>query len=487
MPSKEKPNILFLCADMISAKNFGCYGDKCAVTPNIDSLAENGTVFENAYCACTPCIPARVSMMCGQYARTHGKLVHARMELSPKPDLIPEILSKAGYKTGLVGKTHWWPADFDLGCDEAYITIDNGLTPELEEKDAYIQYLKSKNLFDYNPEGDWSPVDVIMRLNPDNLPFEDLKVNWTGSKTIELLEKYASDDEPFFLFSSFVEPHTHGCVQKSHMENFKDIDVPPVITRENEFENKPQIQRDYADEVALKKRDPLDYRRGVYASTNLVDMNIGKIIEKLNDLRIADNTIIIFTTDHGDLMYDHGMCEKTFLYEGAIKVPMIIKDPRNKSVKRCRKLVSHVDLLPTILSACGIDSWEDMPIEGWNIMDLLSSPDAEWRDAVYCEVGQTHCRKYDSSMIKMIRKGSWKYVYTLVDGYIQDDELYNLDTDPDELYNLKVENPEKTRELKDELMRWMVATEANRAHPVADNARWNIAPYKVPKIAKKHF
>ncbi|MHC4872849.1 MAG: sulfatase family protein [Planctomycetota bacterium] len=489
MSNKSRPNILFLCADMIAAKNFGCYGDPTGVTPNIDKLGTDGTVFENAYASCPPCIPARVSMMCGQYARTHGKLAHVRMELNPRPDLIPEVLSRHGYRTGLIGKTHWWPADDSLGCDEAYITIDNGLTPELEEKDAYVQYLREQGLFDYNPEGDWDCRKMATDLNPNVIPFEHLKVNWTGNKAVELLEKYAEEDKPFFLFTSFVEPHTNGGVSKEYMEKFKDLDVPPPIGGVDQLENKPQIQRDYAAQIKERygDRDPLEYKRGVYASMTLVDQNIGKILDKLNELRLAENTIILFTSDHGDLMYDHGINEKTFLYEGAVRIPMLVKDPTAKCGERRKQLVSHVDIMPTILDACGIDEWQEMPIEGTSMMPLVQSDEVEWRDAVYSEIGQTHCSAYDSSMIKMIRTGKWKYVYTLVDGHIEDDELYDLEADPDELINLKDKEPEKTQELKNRLMRWMVATEVNRIRPVEDNARWNIRPYQVPKVDRKYF
>lgn len=133
-----RPNILLICADMIGAKHFGCYGNGAGITPHIDRLAERGTRFEQAYCACSPCIPARVSMMTGQYAHTHGKPAHIKMALRPAPPLLPEILSRHGYRTGLVGKTHWWPPADTLGCDETYLTIDTHLTPELGDVEVYL-------------------------------------------------------------------------------------------------------------------------------------------------------------------------------------------------------------------------------------------------------------------------------------------------------------------------------------------------------------
>ena len=111
----RQKNVLLLCADMASAVHFSCYGGPAGLTPAIDSLAANGIRFTNAYCACPPCIPARVSMLCGQYGHTHGKSAHLKMPLAPRPALLPGILAANGYRTGIVGKTHWWPPRFQPG------------------------------------------------------------------------------------------------------------------------------------------------------------------------------------------------------------------------------------------------------------------------------------------------------------------------------------------------------------------------------------
>ena len=145
-----RPNVLLLCADMFGAANVGCYGDRSGATPNIDRLASAGVRFDRAYCACPPCIPARVSMMSGQYARTHGKLAHIKMPLQPQPVLIPQLLAELGYRTGIVGKTHWWPPHSDLGCDEAHLTIDTHLMPELGGNDAYLRFLQQHGRFRYD-------------------------------------------------------------------------------------------------------------------------------------------------------------------------------------------------------------------------------------------------------------------------------------------------------------------------------------------------
>jgi len=478
----NRPNILLICADMISAKFFGCYGDTSDVTPNIDRLAETGIRFDSAYCPCPPCIPARVSMMSGQYAHTHGKTAHIKMELNPRPPLIPEILSKHGYKTALVGKTHWWPPDDNLGCKEAHITIDNHLTPELGNKDAYIQFLRNKGVFDYNAKT-WEKDSHL--LAPDNLPVDCLKVNWTGDKACSLVEKLSKNDNPFFLFCSFVEPHAGGNVPKEHMKKFRDIFLRPIIAREKEHETKHELQRKYIEQIKgtfWGKMDPYEYRRRVYASVNMVDNNVGKIIDKLESLNLRENTVVFFLTDHGDLMFDHGCVEKTILYEGAIRIPLLVNGPAIPRSEVRQHLVSQIDLLPTVLELSGIEI-DGLSIDGRSMVPIIENPDNPWRNKLFCEVGHTHVHAYSSSMLKMVRTGPWKYIYSLMDGHIVEEELYNLDDDPDELYNLAhhASRQKQVVKLRSEILRWLVATEVNRLHPVKENT------YSVPYIERCFF
>jgi arylsulfatase A-like enzyme len=477
------PNILLICADMIGAKNLGCYGDPAQVTPNIDRLARKGTQFEQAYCACPPCIPARVSMMSGQYAHTHGKIAHLKMHLRPRPPLIPEILASHGYRTGLVGKTHWWPPTDTLGCQEAHITIDNHLTPELGTNDAYLRFLRDRGLFEYHKES-WTREK--QRLHPDNLPDDCLKVNWTGDTARTLLEQFAQHDEPFLLFCSFVEPHGPGSVKTEFLEQFQEVSLPPIIGHGQAESQKPETQR-----KAISNWDTTDaakdaYRRGVYASLNLVDTNVGKLIATLERLHLDQQTIVIFLTDHGDLLYDHGCIEKTFLYEPAIRIPWIMLGPGIPEGASRTHFVSQIDLLPTILDYCGISTNSNRHIEGNSLRSIIDNAGSVWRDTLYCEVEQTlHITQkfVSASSAKMLRRGPWKYIYTLVDGHKVEEELYHLENDPDELYNRVSETEQQKRmaQFRDELLRWLVATEVNRLHPEPENH------YPVPRIETRYF
>lgn len=497
----RRPNVLLVCCDMIAAKHFGCYGDPAEVTPNVDALAERGVRFDEAHCNCPPCIPARVSMMCGQYAHTHGKTAHILMELQPRPALIPEILSSQGYRTGLVGKTHWWPPTDTLGCDIAHITIDNHRAAyELGDNDAYFQFLRDRGLFDYN-ESTWEQDKHL--LDADNLPFDCLKVNWTGDTTCSLLDTLSGGKVPFFLYCSFVEPHwsgPHGAgsVQTDYLEKFRDIPLRPIISRDGEHDNKPDVQKNTVARLKtiFADRDLDRERRSVYASLSLVDQNIGKIVNKLDQLGVKDNTVVIFLSDHGDLMFDHGCIEKTFLYDSAVRIPLIMAGPGIPQGEERRHLVGQIDLLPTILDLCGIKE-DGLLIDGQSMLPILAAPASEWRKTLFSETEQSvhvlgppgleECvplvNPVSSSIAKMLRTGSWKYIYTLVDGHVVAEELYNLDDDPDELYNVAYDSVQTERiiEFRSEMLRWLIATEVNRLHPVPENK------YPVPRVDKRYL
>jgi arylsulfatase len=464
MESVLMRNVLLITADMASAHHFGCYGSPVAASPNLDRLAARGVRFDNAYCATTPCIPARASLMSGLYAHTHGKTAHMKMLLNPHPPLLPELLSRAGYQTGIVGKTHWYPPTDRLGSDEVHLTIDNHLTPELGMDDAYIRYLDGRGLIDY-ADTPWEVVQA--QLAPDALPEDALKVNWTGRTAADLLKRFATDDKPFFLMCSFVEPHGMGSVQRALLDQFMDKPVPPI--------NPGDPAATPIKQQAIARWDTSNdnkhtYRAGVYASLSLVDQNIGRLLDQLDAYDLWDTTTVIFTTDHGDLMYDHGCIEKTFLYEEAIHVPLIITGAGVPTGETRNPLISHIDIMPTVLDLAEATP-PDLSVEGRTLVPLLDDPETEWRNTLFCEVEQSvHLRDLVSSSIsKMVRQGDWKYIYTLLDGNTAFDELYNMADDPHETRNIAADHPERVAQMRSELLNWLVRTELNRLHPVPEN------------------
>ena len=374
----------------------------------------------------------------------------------------------------MVGKTHFWLPDDDLGFQEAHLTIDNHLTPELGHDDAYIRFLEEERLFTFNAEM-WA--DNKVGLEPDNLPDNALKVNWTGDRACDLLDDLASDpDTSFFLYVSFVEPHGPGSVKQELWDDFANRDLREMIPV---GENIPETQQRALDMWDASVEDRLRYRSGVYASIHLMDANVGKILDHLDSLDLRDSTIILFLSDHGDLMYDHGCIEKTFLYEPAINIPWIMAGADIPQGETRSHFVSQIDLVPTVLDVCGID---EIPahVEGRSVVPLLNDVAVPWRDAVFCEVEQrVHLRHLvKSSIAKMIRRDKWKYIYTLVNGDRVEEELYNLDNDPDEQHNLVGDQDQHSRivELRSEILNWLMRGEVNRLQPAPENH------YPIPKV-----
>lgn len=468
---------------MAAAKHFGCYGGPEGLTPHIDSLAAQGMRFDQAYCAGPPCIPARASMMTGLWPHTHGKSAHIRMPLDPHIVTLPQALGSQGYRTGVVGKTHWWPAADNHGFEEALLTIDRHLTPELGKDDAYIQFLEERGLFHYDP-ATWK--EDLPKLLSSALPEEARKVHWTGAAACGMLERFAQDNRPFFLFCSFVEPHGGGGITDEDFQAVQDRPFPPRIPPGGK--GKPWFLEQAAAAWEAKRGEGAeDYRRRVAASLNLVDANVGRVLQRMADLGLAENTVVVFLTDHGDFCHDHGFIEKTIPYEPAVQIPFIMAGPGIVPGETSSKLASQIDLMATLMDYAGAEA--DAPMgQGRSLRPLAERQAVPWREAVFCECDATvHLRNaglnLQSAQAKMVRQGNWKYIYWLIEGDETAEELYDLAADPDEKENLAAGPAHRARcdELRGRLLDWLIATEADRLKPAPANH------YPVPRPRMEAF
>ena len=470
----QRPNILLITADQISAKQLGCYGDVTGATPNLDSLAARGLRFENAYTPSPICIPARASMVTGQYPHTHGKLAHVRMPMEPRPPMLAEILSANGYQTGLVGKTHFHPPDDPLGFQKAQFTIDTVLGYELGLKDGYLQFLQQQGVLDEMGITDFSKETFrAYRTRIASLPEKIHRASWVGEQSCQQLRAFAKGAQPFFMHCSFVEPHGPEDCPPKFAEKFKGK-TPTPVTRENELDDKPAVQRTFAENYwKMMQRgypniDPEQMRCRFYGLVNLVDKNIGKVMRALDECNLTDSTVVMFLTDHGESLGDHGMWGKAFFYDSCANVPWICAGPNMPSGRSSGALVSLVDLLPTILGLAGISS-DALQLDGASLWPQLKDPAALGRSAVFSELCQGQCLPPGTLCnCKMVRSEQWKYVY-YSDG--PEEELYDLANDRDELYNLASDQTQQhqIRHMRDLLLKWLVETEVNRLHPTADS------------------
>lgn len=434
-----KPNIVFLLVDDLGWADFGCYGAEFHETPNIDRLAAQGMMFSNGYSACTVCSPSRAAIMTGCYpARLHltdwiaghkrpyAKLAvpEWKMKIDHERVTLPEALKDGGYNTAFVGKWHLMP---------------NGATD-------FEEHYPTSHGFDINIGGcEWGqPKGRGRYFSPFDLP--GLDDGEPGDFLTDKLTDAALDyidgvdrESPFFLYFAYYTLHGPIMAPPELVEKYKNK-AETFVNSKNEFINPA--------------------RAGMVEA---LDRSVGRIMRKLNDLEIAENTVVILTGDNGG---DHDQTTgglkgyKGFSHEGGVREPFIVKWP-GKTVpgSRCDEMVIGTDCYPTLLEMAGLPLRPDQHMDGVSIVPLLEKSSASLtRDTLYW-----HYPHYHRTMpYGAIRHRDWKLIEFFEDGAI---ELYNLREDPLESSNLASRHPEQARELLKQLTVWRSAVDAQMMRP----------------------
>ncbi len=431
-------NIIVIVPDDHSRRAMGAYGDPQAVTPNFDQLANEGVRFTNAYAAAPVCSPSRAALFSGKYPSQVG--VHDFLMLNEKYEdrgmdtsalLWPAVLRENGYVTGLIGKWH-------LGTAEERHPLNRGF-------DYFVGYEQDSKAF-----------DPILDVNG--------KVGEVKGHTSNIFVRYAREfikankDRKFSLNISFREPQRPwNAVPQEDLDAVKDID--PVV---------PEV--DGVDTAWLKQMT-----RDNYAAIHALDRAVGQVIDTLEDLNLLKKTIIIYVGDHGMLIGHHGYFGRgavgaiagsevvgseniANLYDEAIKIPMIVRWPgvvKNNSVVGMP--VSNTDVYPTILSMLGLNAPENYELVGHDLSPLLKGGTQSSR-AIFA---QYDMENFGIAHLRMVRFENWKMVkrFGLGADAVLVDELYDLDADPGEEYNLigDPQHQDKRSELEMLLREWMVS------------------------------
>ncbi len=428
----EKPNILFILTDDQRWDAISCMGNKILMTPHIDRLAREGTLFEQAFVTTSICMASRASIMTGVFERRHGCNFHSG-DLHPSIFAMsyPVLLRQSGYYTGFIGKM--------------------GFVVSKEKVKHSWNQLESFG----NKEFDW------WRGFPGQGEYFPTEANGKhltkiiATQSIKFLNSCPSN-KPFCLSISFKAPHAPFTPDPSYRNYYKNVTIPsPVTTDKKYFKRLPScVQKimqngavyDFAKQwfstPELYQKTVKDYYRLIMG----VDEAIGEIREHLKKLKYDENTIIIFSSDNGFLMTEHGLVGKALLYEESIRVPLIIYDPRvPKSARgqRRNELVLNIDIAPTILSAAGVEIPEFM--QGKNLMPLVWGEKIKWRKEIFCENLYKHkLRPYP--LCEAVRTKRWKYIcYSDQKPIVE--ELFDLKNDPLEIENL-VNNKKYRQTLK---------------------------------------
>jgi choline-sulfatase len=422
----ERPNVVWICADDFTPAVCGTYGNRIVRTPCLDRLASQGIRFDRAFCTCPLSTPSRQSFWTGRYPRSIG----VTLSPTPLPDdevTLPALLRQGGYEIAAFGKTHYyWPRrhEYDICVD----------FPE------YEQWLSGKCRV-LPPTGDvlgaWRPfVDpAAVWLNGSCLPYCAFDAEMFGTFLASQAAQYlaATRARPCFLYVSFYETHAPFWfpVEYRGRHDPRSFRVPPVAPADDDC--LPPAFR------GLTEADKQGILAAYATSAEFLDKNVGLILKALDQSTYASNTLIIFTSDHGYLLGQHGRFEKHCCFEPAVRAALLMRFPALIHPGRATAaLVELIDLMPTVLELCGVPAPANL--QGRSLVSLLRGRTDVHRERIIAE--------YADNEEAMIRTERWKLIYCTgarrrQDGYALDTptfkpfiQLYDLDNDPDEMVNL---------------------------------------------------
>ena len=421
-----QPNIVLIMADQMAAPFMAPWGGP-AIAPAIDRLAAEGVVFESTYSNSPLCAPARFAMMAGQQNHKIGAYDNAS-ELSSTVPTFAHHLRSAGYQTSLVGKMHFVGPDQLHGYEERLTTdiypADFGWTPNWLDPDGRFDWW-FHNLDSVTHAG---VADATNQLDYDDE---------VGFRTIRKLRDLARtiDKRPFMVTASFTHPHDPYVARQEFWDKYEDVEIPlPTVGPIADEDLDPHSARlrkvICADTTEVTDEQILAARRAYLANCSYVDHWVGQILDTLEHHGLADDTIIVFTADHGDMLGERGLWYKMNFFEHSARVPLIVHSPTRFGASRVATLSSLLDIAPTLLDLAGLEVPNAM--DGHSLVPQLGG----FEDMLRTVEGE-YLGEGAVAPIFMLRRGNLKYIFSQPDG----DQLYDLNVDPQELNNV-VDSPE---------------------------------------------
>lgn len=360
-----RPNVLLLMTDTHRADAIGAWGNSIIRTPHIDSLCATGTRFTNCWSQHPVCMPARATIFTGRYPSSHGVRSNG-VRLPTHEVTLPAHLRQHGYATFGAGKFH-------------FIPHFRGQLPTMETHPEPYYGFEEFHLGEDQRRGEQAL--FLKREHPDlagkpdhEIPLEFHNSSWIASHTSNFLRRAAGQTKPFFAFASFVDPHQPYDPPPPYSTMYRQNDMAPPLIRPGEHNNRPPHIAAAAGGFAPLNERVAYHRTQSYGEISLVDDSIGSILSTLRDTGLAPNTVVIFLSDHGDMLGDHSLFYKgAYHFHQCSRVPLIVNDPRapRKNV-RIEGLVQQTDIFPTVTSLCGLP---DSPgVQGRSLTPLLDRP-----------------------------------------------------------------------------------------------------------------
>ncbi|UCH34672.1 MAG: sulfatase-like hydrolase/transferase [Armatimonadota bacterium] len=468
------PNIILLMSDQHRGDALSCEGHPVVRTPALDAVAAQGCRFTRAYTTSPLCMPARASLATGRYNHNHGMIGNLACVINPEERRrsVGLALQHAGYTSAFVGKHHLLPqpAGYDMRKAAGFLKREFGFDHLVQVMGKFgsmradcdwTAQLKELGLLDVHRD-DYRERkrQPVYFAKPSPLPRDEQCDSFTGRKAIEWLA--SAPPQPFFLWVSFPGPHDPWDAPGEYGEMYDPADMPLPIAWSDTLQGKPARQRERSERggmPALEESDVKPMAAQYYGLVSNIDDWCGRILAALRESGVLDNTVVIYTSDHGEMLGDHRLVNKSVFYEGSARIPLLAADYRGPALGAvCSTPAEIIDPYRTILALAGVE-----PPDGTFGKDLmpLARGDATCGDgAAFSELGSA-C---------MVRAGRWKYVHDPRAGGAQ--ELYDLEDDPEELRNLvgDVEYRAVADEMRSRLLDWLVATDARDLEPWEDVA-----------------
>lgn len=455
----KQPNILLITVDQMRFDCLSILGHPIVETPNLDELARTGVRFDHAYSATPTCVPARAAIFTGLKQASHGRVGYQERVPWNYKTTLPGELAKSGYHTQCVGKMHVYPARNLLGfhnvvLHDGYLHYnrnkhDIAVQEHYDEVDDYLQWLRGQvpgaDLLDLGLDCNASTV-----ARPWTLPEHLHPTNWTVSQSIDFLRR-RDPSKPFFLWMSFVRPHSPLDPPQTYFDLYKDADFPEPVVGEWAKKEDPQLNglNPITSQGIVPKRRLKMAMAAYYALITHIDHQIGRFLQVLSEYGERNNTVIMFTSDHGELLGDHNLFRKSLPYEGSAHIPFIVNDLGGHMDLDKGSVVSEVielrDIMPSLLDAASTEIPSSVEGESiWKLArankDSLASP---WREYLHGE----HVQGIVSN--QWVTNGEEKYIWYSQTG---EEQFFDLIHDPSEQQNL-IHNPK----LQERIQYWRSA------------------------------
>lgn len=433
--SESAPNVVLILTDQMRGDCMSVSGHPVVETPNLDILAARGVNFTAAYSSCPSCIAARATLFTGQRPTTTGRLGYRDQVPWRYRDTLAEVLRSAGYQTHCIGKRHFYPQMLHLGFD-AIETYEAGQFFDRSYVNDYYEWLAEKSNGRYE-ERDHGVQSNSWYARPSHLPEELHNNTWVASRACQFL-RHRDPTRPFFLNLSFHRPHPPADPPQVYYGMYRDREIPPVPIGDWAHEHDLPVTDINAWRGRLPPRLLEHYIRAYCAQIAHIDNQVGRV---LCDLQKHGPTWIIFTADHGEMLGDHHMFRKTYAYEGSARIPFIVCPPTACREHSESAPVGLEDVMPTILTACGIAVPET--VEGAALQPLIAdeAAPATWRPYLHGE----HSDCYGAATgMQYLTDGRRKYIWYTRSGR---EQFFDLEDDRAECRDLAAD-PARAEEVR---------------------------------------